>query len=551
MAKFINIIRLRKALLNLADWRGRVDRQGAQHFLSFLAIKESNVNTEQFTLHTEQSDKAFWEKYMYVRPGDEPFFDPIATEYRIKSHFHSNIATARKGTFQGTWRAAEQQGSREDEKWKLTPSYLDIISTKIFSKAGTKSPLPVFDVISWLFRNEEFPQEAAKVTLLEQFRKRFHITDPEFTSLFITTNLDGSTPTDSEFFANYPTDSDLLLRMLDNPSDFDLAEAITEIATIKGHTPVKDTDILQLILSGQRQLILQGPPGTGKTRAAKRVFGLSNSLLKVDQGEQSLAEFYLDPALKEAPGWLKEKGGWMLIQFHPSYAYDDFVQGISVTIDAATKTPQFEIKDGPFLRACEFALQTKQLVFLIIDEINRGDLSKIFGELIYALEYRGQPITLRASKAGSKPMVIPPNLVVIGTMNSADRSIAHIDYAIRRRFSFVTLPPDRVAIQTTHKGTKLLTPALQLFDATFELLKGNPTYAVGHSFFLSLSSFGLANQFVFQVMPLLDEYRREGIIEETASVNLGKTWPGQSGIPVHHDRPFDLVEQLRTWIDSQ
>ena len=241
----------------------------------------------------------------------------------------------------------------------------------------------------------------------------------------------------------------------------------------------------------------------------------------------------------------------MLIQFHPSYSYDDFVQGISAEIDETTRTPQFVVKDGTFMRACEYAERTKELVFLIIDEINRGDLSKIFGELIYALEYRGQPISVRSGKSGAKQLLIPNNLIVVGTMNSADRSIAHIDYAIRRRFAFVTLPPDRSAILDYYKDTKLQAPALQMFDSTAELLHGTPAYAVGHSFFLAKTSEELANLFVFQVLPLLDEYRREGILDESVTINLGNSWPGDTGIPVHHDRPFDLAGELRTWIDSQ
>jgi 5-methylcytosine-specific restriction protein B len=99
----------------------------------------------------------------------------------------------------------------------------------------------------------------------------------------------------------------------------------------------------------------------------------------------------------------------------------------------------FEQHRGPFLTVCEDALEEQDRLFvLIIDEINRGDPARIFGELLYALEYRGREVIM----ANGTPLTVPPNLVVLGTMNSVDRSVAMVDYALRRRFRFLRVDPD-------------------------------------------------------------------------------------------------------------
>ena len=121
------------------------------------------------------------------------------------------------------------------------------------------------------------------------------------------------------------------------------------------------------------------------------------------------------------------------MQFHPSYAYEDFVQGYRPAI--LDGQPGFELKDGPLLRTAKRAAENPdEDYYLIIDEINRGNLAKVFGELYFLLEYRDQEINLQYSDV---PFSLPENLYIIGTMNTADRSIALVDLALRRRFYFV------------------------------------------------------------------------------------------------------------------
>ena len=169
------------------------------------------------------------------------------------------------------------------------------------------------------------------------------------------------------------------------------------------------------LLFDKRQVIFQGPPGTGKTYVAQK---LAHCLA----GES--------------------KGRVTLVQFHPSYAYEDFVRGFRPMITESGQAA-FELRDGPLLRAAKNAKNDeKSKHFLIIDEINRGNLAKVFGELYFLLEYRDKKIRMQYQQDGEDDFSLPKNLYIIGTMNTADRSIALVDLALRRRFYFIEFHPD-------------------------------------------------------------------------------------------------------------
>ena len=166
---------------------------------------------------------------------------------------------------------------------------------------------------------------------------------------------------------------------------------------------------IMLLLEEKRQVIFQGPPGTGKTFVA-----------------QELSRFLAGSEDRVS-----------LVQFHPSYAYEDFVQGFRPTLKDGRAG--FELRDGPLLVAAERARKEPGVNhYLIIDEINRGNLAKVFGELYFLLEYRDEEMTLQYS---NKRFSLPKNLYIIGTMNTADRSIALVDLALRRRFYFEEFHP--------------------------------------------------------------------------------------------------------------
>jgi 5-methylcytosine-specific restriction enzyme B len=207
------------------------------------------------------------------------------------------------------------------------------------------------------------------------------------------------------------------------------------------------------LLLDSRQLIFQGPPGTGKTFIARK-------LAAAVAGQHDRVE---------------------LVQFHPSYAYEDFVEGYR-----PTGAGSFSLQPGPVKRLAARAEKAPDERFvLLIDEINRGNLAKVFGELYYLLEYREEAITLQYSR---EPFHLPTNVFIIGTMNTADRSIALLDMALRRRFRFVDLmtdePPLKGVLQRflKHKAPDMAFLADMLDFVNAEL--NDPHSAIGPSHFL-------------------------------------------------------------------
>ncbi len=176
-----------------------------------------------------------------------------------------------------------------------------------------------------------------------------------------------------------------------------------------------DLSTIAILLEDKGQVIFQGPPGTGKTYAARE-----------------LARFLAGSHERVT-----------LVQFHPSYAYEDFVQGYRPRLTSSGQAG-FELRDGPLVDAARKARdEPDSRHFLIIDEINRGNLAKVFGELYFLLEYRDEDMTLQYAGDRDEPFSLPENLYIIGTMNTADRSIALVDLALRRRFHFVEFHPDK------------------------------------------------------------------------------------------------------------
>jgi 5-methylcytosine-specific restriction enzyme B len=185
-------------------------------------------------------------------------------------------------------------------------------------------------------------------------------------------------------------------------------------------------DLIQV----RQQIVLYGPPGTGKTYVAK----------------------VLAKHLVEDPSRVR------LVQFHPSYAYEDFFEGyrpaiITTTTESGveTSTPTFELRPGPLKQlASDCVLPENRGIahFLIIDEMNRANLAKVFGELYFLLEYRNESVQLQYQQANSAPFHLPMNLFIIGTMNTADRSIALVDSAIRRRFPFYEMHPSHEPVKS-------------------------------------------------------------------------------------------------------
>ena len=237
---------------------------------------------------------------------------------------------------------------------------------------------------------------------------------------------------------------------------------------------------IRILLEDRRQIIFQGPPGTGKTYVA-----------------QKLAE-----CLAGSPDRVT------IVQFHPSYAYEDFVQGFRPTLDQGQAS--FELSKGPLLEAAERAEEEPDAKhFLIIDEINRGNLAKVFGELYFLLEYRDKKIRLQYEP---KTFGLPANLYIIGTMNTADRSIALVDLALRRRFYFVSFDPHEAPVdELLGRWLTKNAPGMEwVADAVAkanELLASRHA-AIGPSYFMKegLDEEAVERIWEHSVMPYIEEH---------------------------------------------
>jgi len=266
---------------------------------------------------------------------------------------------------------------------------------------------------------------------------------------------------------------------------------------------------IQAILERKGQAILYGPPGTGKTFwARKTAFDLAALRVFTRLFEELSAE-----EKKEVEGNAKEPGLVRCCTFHPAYGYEDFLEGFRPHSNQAGNLI-FQLRNGIFKQICSDAQKKPhQKFFLLVDEINRGDIPRIFGELLTLLELdkRGLTVNLPVSQ---ESFSVPANLYVIGTMNTADRSIALLDTALRRRFGFVELMPDTSVFGSASvEGSIPLGPWLSaLNDRIREHLgRDSRNLQIGHAYLLEdgkpVTEFlRFVRILAEDIIPLLEEY---------------------------------------------
>ncbi len=332
---------------------------------------------------------------------------------------------------------------------------------------------------------------------------------------------------------------DLVIDKTDN-------EAISKISKLISQISIEETDIKNisdLLQTGNKAVILWGPPGTGKTYESMKVV---EELLDIDENmtEQELEDTYL---FSKGDMNRNEKGYYEIIQFHPNYTYQDFIGGISPKLDG--KDISYELSEGIFKKFCDAAndaykkAKDKENIpkyIFIIDEINRAELSAVFGELLFALEYRGKSINIPHFK---ESLVIPKNVYILGTMNNVDKSLVTFDLALRRRFGFFKLMPKLEVINDVLSEIVEKESLEQYFNKC-KLLNNNikdkldlgEDYTIGQAYFLKIkdflddcdsklsdqiiTSFELEKLWIYNLEPLLEEYLGMSIEAESIQEKL-------------------------------
>lgn len=287
----------------------------------------------------------------------------------------------------------------------------------------------------------------------------------------------------------------------------DLSQQIDILLALAGHQPaVRIADALHLpdatddlarrlhvtrnwlqecveLLRDRPQLIFYGPPGTGKTYIA-----------------QELARH------------LAGEANVKIVQFHPAYSYEDFFEGYRPSTQSNGQVG-FTLRPGPLRLLVDRATDNPDAVYvLIVDEINRGNLAKIFGELYFLLEYRNKTIDLLYSSDDTEPFMLPKNIIILGTMNTADRSIALVDAAMRRRFAFLPLHPSEEPTNgilrswlTSENHPTEVADLLDELNARID----DEDFKIGPSYFMRPAVFeaeGLDRVWRTTILPLLEEH---------------------------------------------
>lgn len=282
------------------------------------------------------------------------------------------------------------------------------------------------------------------------------------------------------------------------PSNNNHRKAITDaLAPFMETANIDDNALAKELLLERKYLVLQGPPGTGKTRLAKQI------------ADQIKAKTFFT-------------------QFHAETTYSDFIYGLRPDLKA-TELAYTELK-GPFVEAVEYARQhDKEKVILIVDEINRANLANVLGPCFYLFEHKQDISNVEVEITPNlKVKELPKNLYVVATMNTADRSLAVVDFALRRRFAWYSLLPH--AIQSPNFYKDDFNKIQEIFDwyANSTELSLQP----GQGYFIASSEAEMVNRLKYELFPLIREYLQEGLLR-AAKEELNNYFTGRIGLSLN------------------
>lgn len=478
MPRFIRLDRIKKAIYSLSNWRDETQSQASAHLFPFLALLEEGVNAEDFTDYEEQDDFDFFNAYFNV-PGDEssPYFDPLTRTRRIQSHPHSNVATARKNTFQNRWHAGESRVTSEKKtQWKLARDCAEILRQRVMTKSGEVTRPNCVDVAVWLFRDKEFGDSFTTTDLRNSFQQQFRIPADYFSQLFAFRDENPET-----VFSDTKVTQDELQSLIDSiclKTTHEVAIVPAQQSPQTQSSLEEDDPILQevkkVLAIDTSGIIFRGCPGTGKSWYA---WNIALALTNND------------------PNRIKR------VQFHPSYGYEDFVEGYR---PSTSNNAGFEVVAQVFLKAAEQASSTQESIVFIIDEINRGDCSRVFGEVLTYIEHGWRDVPFVSPYRGVE-IRIPRNLIVLATMNPHDRSITQLDMALLRRFDHIDIAPSSQAVDQFLQVAGMPADQSSIVVGWFNTLQKILPYGIGHTYFRNVGDIGrLLSVWKYRILPFCE-----------------------------------------------
>lgn len=453
MSKYISKERIQASITSLSSFQAYVPVQGSQHLIPFLALKRKGASGGSKIIYEESDDFEFWDQYFKVDSESKSgrYYDPLKGERRVSSHPHSNVATARKGTFVASWKAAIIDTSTGDTKYELAVDNVNILKSKALTKGGHSSRLSLVELGVWLYRHEPFDGAATSADVVNRVIREFNLTSDECNQLF-----DSSTDSESEgaFWQESPVSRTEILRMLPAPPSPTAAGAIARPAG-EAIMPLP-ASVVPLVLSprllrmarlavaSSKAVLFVGPPGTGKSALVDQL---------VREASTNPASYGLENAINR-PLWVTPEESWTA---------RELLGGDTLGDDHV-----LVFREGCLLQAI------REDRWLILDEANRADLDRIFGgALTWLSADRGQSVLVgRASNAPRAGEVLltwgdqaassvdgleglgnpefEESVVfragtdwrLLGTYNALDAMrVFRLGQALGRRFSRVPVPP--------------------------------------------------------------------------------------------------------------